>query len=64
MELDYTTENQPIKPIKPATNMLSNRKSQHWCWCWKSKFKFSHIVAELNAFNKFKFLEFLRIQAT
>lgn len=43
--------------------MLSNRKSQHWLRSRKIKSERGNIMAELSAFNKFKFFEVLRIQA-
>jgi hypothetical protein len=43
--------------------MLSNRKSQHGARTRKVKSKCGNIMTELSAFNKFKFLEILRIQA-
>lgn len=50
--------------VTPATHVLSYWKTQHRGWCRKSKSELSHIMAELGAFNKFKFLEVLRVQAT
>lgn len=48
---------------KPAADMLPNGESQYGARTGKIKSESGNIMTELSAFNKFKFLEILRIQA-
>lgn len=59
----YREDDKRIMSPKPATDVLSNGKTQHRGRSWEFKNELGHIVTKLIFLNKLELLEILWIQA-